>query len=66
MGTRRVYGTYDEIQSNGKYFKKFDLGDYEWQTYDTLRKRVVNFSNGLLSIGKETNRNLFNFDEFKC
>ena len=33
LGTRQVLGEEDEVQSNGKIFKKFNLGGYQWMNY---------------------------------
>ena len=33
MGTREVLGEMDEVQENGKVFKKLSLGEYKWINY---------------------------------
>ncbi len=30
LGTRDILAEEDEVQSNGKIFKKLELGDYRW------------------------------------
>lgn len=66
LGTRRVYATSDEIQSNGKIFKKFELGNYEWQTYAEAHKRLIDISNGLLAVGFRSNKNVILFSETRA
>jgi long-chain acyl-CoA synthetase len=34
LGTREILDEEDEVQSNGKMFKKFILGDYRWISYE--------------------------------
>lgn len=51
LGTRDVLAEEDEVQPNGKMFKKLELGDYRWLTYEevrnsghTLLKQMLNIS----------------------
>ena len=37
LGTRDVLAEEDEVQPNGKMFKKLELGDYRWLTYEEVR-----------------------------
>ena len=43
LGTREILGEEDEIQTSGKMFKKLDLGEYRWMSYE------VTMSNFLVS-----------------
>ena len=63
LGTREVFAIEDEKQSNGKVFKKYDLGAYKWKDYTSIHKHVLDFSNGLLSMGLKSNNNLVLFCE---
>lgn len=63
LGTREVLAIEDETQSNGKVFKKYDLGAYKWKDYTSIHKHVLDFSNGLLSMGLKSNNNLVLFCE---
>lgn len=63
LGTREILSIDDEVQPNGKIFKKYDLGDYKWMSYDGIRKRILNFSNGLLNMGLKPKQNLVLFCE---
>ena len=66
MGVRDLFSIDDEIQSNGKTFKKFELGNYKWQTYKIFHERVVNLSNGLLSTGISSKQNVVIFAETRA
>ena len=47
LGTRQVLGEEDEVQKNGKVFKKLALGDYEWMTYNMVHASALSFGAGL-------------------
>ena len=40
-------GEEDEVQKNGKLFKKLALGDYEWMTYNMVHASALSFGAGL-------------------
>jgi len=63
MGVREIISIDDEVQPNGKVFKKYSLGQYKWQTYETVKERIDNFSNGLLKLGLKSNKNVVLFAE---
>ena len=44
LGTRDVLGEEDEVQPNGKMFKKLELGDYRWMTYEEVAPiKIIKF-----------------------
>lgn len=53
VGTREVLGEEDEVQKNGKVFKKLSLGEYKWQTYEETLKISNNFGKGLRVLGQQ-------------
>ncbi len=63
MGVREVLSIDDEMQPNGKVFKKLALGQYKWSTNTKLFERINNFSNGLLSVGLKSDMNVVLFAE---
>ena len=63
LGTREVLSIDDEMQSNGKVFKKLSLGEYKWITYEDMLKRVDNLANGLLGLGLKSGDNVVLFAE---
>jgi long-chain acyl-CoA synthetase len=52
LGTREILGEEDEVQKNGKLFKKLALGDYNWISYEQVAERAHNFGRGLRSLGQ--------------
>ena len=48
IGTREVLGETDEVQSSGKVFKKLELGDYRWISYNQLAVTGKSFSEALI------------------
>jgi len=52
LGTREVLGEADEIQSNGKVFKKLSLGSYRWISYNEAHAISTNFGKGLRVLGQ--------------
>jgi len=53
IGTREVLGETDEVQSSGKVFKKLELGDYRWISYNQLAATAESFGRGLRLLGQE-------------
>jgi long-chain acyl-CoA synthetase len=65
MGVRQLLSIEDQAQENGKTFKKFTLGWYEWSNYKELEANVSAMSNGLLKLGLKSDDNLIIFSETK-
>ncbi|XP_076331035.1 fatty acid CoA ligase Acsl3-like isoform X1 [Tachypleus tridentatus] len=63
FGTREIKGEEEEVQKDGKVFKKLILGDYKWLTYEEANKRVELFGKGLMSIGVQPRQNVVIFAE---
>lgn len=53
LGTRTVLGEEVEKQSNGKVFKKLNLGEYEWMNYKKAHEISTEFGRGLRKLGQE-------------
>jgi len=53
LGTRDILGEEDEIQPNGKMFKKLELGDYRWISYEEADTLADNFGRGLRVLGQQ-------------
>jgi len=58
VGTRDILGEEDEVQPNGKMFKKLELGDYRWLTYEEVDTMADNFGRGLRVLGLQPGQNL--------
>ncbi|XP_018021963.1 long-chain-fatty-acid--CoA ligase 4 isoform X2 [Hyalella azteca] len=63
LGTRKILSEFDEVQKNGKVFKKYDMGDYSWITYAELDEMSLWFGRGLRVLGHEPKENLIIFSE---
>jgi long-chain acyl-CoA synthetase len=63
LGLREMLSIDDEVQPNGKVFKKYSLGNYLWNTYEEMYQRVVNLSNGMLKLGLKSNDKIVLFAE---
>ncbi|CAF4775860.1 unnamed protein product, partial [Rotaria sp. Silwood2] len=51
LGVRQILDVEDETQPNGKVYKKFVLGEYEFTTYVEACNRISSIGRGLLSLG---------------
>lgn len=58
LGTRDMLGEEDEVQPNGKMFKKLELGDYRWMTYEEVDTMADNFGRGLRVLGQQPRENI--------
>ena len=52
LGTREVLGETEEMQANGKMFKKLSLGEYKWMDYNQTHEVAANFGKGLRELGQ--------------
>ncbi|CAG0908179.1 unnamed protein product, partial [Cyprideis torosa] len=43
LGTRKILSEEGEEQSDGRFFMKYCLGDYEWTTYNEMREAASGF-----------------------
>lgn len=51
LGSRELIDEEDEVQKNGKVFKKYVLGEYLWKTYNEVDRLAMGFSKGLRELG---------------
>jgi long-chain acyl-CoA synthetase len=51
MGVRQILDVEDEKQPNGKIFKKFILGEYQFTTYRQACQKIDFIGKGLLALG---------------
>jgi long-chain acyl-CoA synthetase len=64
MGVREIVSIDDEVQPNGKVFKKYNLANsYTWSSLNDFYERINNLSNGLLHIGLKSDQNVVLFAE---
>ncbi|XP_039344441.1 long-chain-fatty-acid--CoA ligase 4 isoform X1 [Mauremys reevesii] len=51
LGTREILSEENEMQPNGKVFKKLILGNYRWLNYEEVNQRVDHLGRGLAAQG---------------
>jgi len=63
VGTRKVLGEFDEVQKNGKVFKKLEMGSYQWLSFTEIDEMSRWFSAGLRNIGHQPEENICIFSD---
>ncbi|XP_027865510.1 long-chain-fatty-acid--CoA ligase 4 isoform X2 [Xiphophorus couchianus] len=66
LGTREVLSEENEIQPNGKVFKKLILGEYRWLSYNELDSVASEFGNGLAALGQQPKNTIAIFCETRA
>ncbi|XP_043983531.1 long-chain-fatty-acid--CoA ligase 4 isoform X1 [Gambusia affinis] len=66
LGTREVLSEENEIQPNGKMFKKLILGEYRWLSYNELDSVASEFGNGLAALGQQPKNTIAIFCETRA
>ncbi|XP_072732939.1 long-chain-fatty-acid--CoA ligase 4 isoform X1 [Ciconia boyciana] len=51
LGTREILSEENEMQPNGKVFKKLILGTYRWLSYEEVNEKVNRLGRGLTALG---------------
>ena len=63
FGQRQLINEEEELQPNGKIFRKVVLGDYRWFSYDEINERIDKIAKGLLVNGVKPQDNVIIFAE---
>uniref|UniRef100_A0A4W6E6P4 long-chain-fatty-acid--CoA ligase n=1 Tax=Lates calcarifer TaxID=8187 RepID=A0A4W6E6P4_LATCA len=66
LGTREVLSEEDELQPNGKVFKKVILGNYNWLSYAEAYEAAKCFGSGLAALGQRPQCNIAIFCETRA
>lgn len=66
LGTRQILSEEDEVQSNGRVFKKYNMGEYKWKTYIEVDKLASSFGRGLRELGQKPLQNIVIFAETRA
>ena len=66
MGTREIIAELDEVQPNGKMFKKYELGDYRWISFEDLDSTSDYFGRGLRALGLQPRQKLCVFADTRA
>uniref|UniRef100_A0A8D8RCC4 long-chain-fatty-acid--CoA ligase n=1 Tax=Cacopsylla melanoneura TaxID=428564 RepID=A0A8D8RCC4_9HEMI len=66
LGTRQILAEEDERQPNGRIFKKYVMGVYEWRSFQQVSDEAEWFGKGLRSLGQEPRQNVVIFAETRA
>jgi long-chain acyl-CoA synthetase len=66
LGSRELIDEEDEMQPNGKVFKKYVLGEYLWKTYNEVDRLGTGFSKGLRELGLKPKQKMCLFAETRA
>ncbi|XP_022121866.2 long-chain-fatty-acid--CoA ligase 4 isoform X1 [Pieris rapae] len=66
LGTRTVLSEEDEPQPNGRVFKKYNMGNYEWRSYTDMENEATWFAAGLRELGCQPKKNIVMFAETRA
>ena len=66
LGTRQVLSEEDEMQPNGRMFKKYKMGEYTWRSYVDVEKEACNFGYGIRKLGVQPKENVVIFSETRA
>lgn len=66
LGTREILSEEDEIQDNGRVFKKLKLGDYKWRNFIETELQAQYFGRGIREIGIQARQKVVLFAETRA
>ncbi|XP_046657641.1 long-chain-fatty-acid--CoA ligase 4-like [Daphnia pulicaria] len=66
LGTREILAEEDEMQPNGRVFKKFLLGQFQWRTFTQTDSEAESFGRGLRELGLKPRENVVVFAETRA
>lgn len=66
LGTREILAEEDEVQPNGKVFKKLRLGEYRWRNYLEAEQEARYFGRGMRELGIQPHDKIVMFAETRA
>ncbi|XP_024139350.1 long-chain-fatty-acid--CoA ligase 4 isoform X1 [Oryzias melastigma] len=66
LGTREILNEENEVQPNGKVFKKLILGEYTWLSYNEVEAIINEFGSGLAALGQQPKSTIAIFCETRA
>ncbi|XP_043274109.1 long-chain-fatty-acid--CoA ligase 4 isoform X2 [Venturia canescens] len=66
LGTRQILAEEDELQPNGRIFKKYKMGEYKWKSYTEVERLASSFGRGLAELGLTQKKNIVIFAETRA
>lgn len=66
LGTRQILSEEDEVQPNGRIFKKYNMGEYKWKNFIEAERMAASFGRGLRECGQQPRKNVVLFAETRA
>ena len=66
LGTRDILSEEDEMQENGRMFKKYKMGDYKWRSFIETEAQASYFGKGIREIGVKPREKVVLFAETRA
>lgn len=66
LGTRDILGEEDEMQDNGRMFKKYKMGDYKWRNFMETERQASCFGKGMRELGVQPRERIVLFAETRA
>jgi long-chain acyl-CoA synthetase len=66
VGTREILGEEDEVQSNGRVFKKYKMGEYKWLSFFEAEQQARHFGRGIRELGVQPRDKVVLFAETRA
>lgn len=66
LGTRVIISEEDEVQPNGRVFKKYNMGEYKWKNFMEVERLADCFGRGLRKHGVQPKQNIVIFAETRA
>lgn len=66
LGTREILSEEDEMQPNGRLFKKYNMGEYKWRTFADVDRSATHFGRALRELGQAPLKNIVLFAETRA
>lgn len=66
LGTRQIISEEDEIQPNGRVFKKYKMGEYKWKNFIEVEHLASCFGRGIRELGAQPKQNIVIFAETRA
>ena len=66
LGTRSILSEEDEMQPNGRVFKKYRMGEYKWKSFCEIERAAHFFGCGLRKLGQQPKQNIVLFAETRA
>ncbi|XP_059220062.1 fructose-bisphosphate aldolase-like isoform X2 [Stomoxys calcitrans] len=66
LGIRQILSEEDEVQPNGRVFKKYNMGDYKWKNFIESERMAAAFGRGLRECSQEHRKNIVIFAETRA